>query len=145
MQTWYCLVAIGATLLGLSGCETVFHHGAPENYSQPTGLLGRWELVSVQGGMVPGTPPVPREVVEFAPDSTVRFYLNGQLQQQYRFRPTTGNFCTQLNPVQLLRFAGNNNPDRTYAYQISGTELILDGNICVDGTISRYRWLPSAQ
>ncbi|KUG09604.1 hypothetical protein [Solirubrum puertoriconensis] len=133
------LLASGLTTLG--ACNHLHSIEADDTETaRPTSLIGRWQLVSVKGGMVPN-PVVPPEELRIAADSTVRVYLAGTLAQQFRLRPTSGNFCTQLDPVQLVRFDEDKNPGITYAYQIKGDELTLDGNICVDGVIRRYRWI----
>ncbi|UYZ57373.1 hypothetical protein [Hymenobacter latericus] len=133
---YWLLFASG--VVGLGACNHL--HSIDAETAKPTSLIGRWQLVAVSGGMVPN-PTVPPEELRIAPDSTVRLYLAGALAQQFRLRPTSGNFCTQLQPVQLVRFDEASKPGITYAYQIKGDELILDGNICVDGVIRRYRWV----
>lgn len=137
MRPSHFLVAIG--LLGLSSC----HGTSPQEAQQtaPTGLLGRWKLVSRSGGMMPN-PTLPQESLEFGADSTVRIYQNGQLLQQYRFRATTAtDFCTNLpQPLRFVQFYVAGQPGgQTYAYQLQQNELVLDGNVCIDGTLSRYQ------
>lgn len=134
-------IPVFACLLTLGSCHSANPPDMPP--TDPTGLIGRWELVSRSGGMVPNA-TLPPETIEFAADSTVRIYLNGQLQQQYRFRPTTATgFCTNLpQPLRFVQFGTATQPGgQTYAYQVQQRELTLDGNVCVDGTLSRYRWV----
>jgi hypothetical protein len=137
------LLPLAAAALGLlPACHTITCTEEPT--AAPTGLVGRWELVSRTGGMVP-SPTLPQEVIEFAPDSTVRVYRNSQLLQEYRFRAVApSSFCTNLpQPYYFVRFKTLNpatNLEQLYVYQLQGNELVLDGNVCVDGTQSRYRW-----
>ncbi|AYA37132.1 hypothetical protein D3Y59_08750 [Hymenobacter oligotrophus] len=129
---------LASGLLALGACNHL--HSIDAETAQPTSLIGRWQPVGVKGGMVPN-PTVPPEELRIAPDSTVRLYHADALKQEFRLRPTTGNFCTQLEPVQLVRFDEGTKAGITYAYQIKGDELTLDGNICLDGVIRRYRWV----
>ncbi|WP_133257062.1 hypothetical protein [Hymenobacter edaphi] len=132
----------------LTACETLTCSDDPvEDAPGRASVFGRWELESSTGGMLPASAPTIREVIEFAPDSTVRIYRGEQLTQQYRLRPASGDFCTQLRPLRLLRLQAATPAEYspTFAYQLQGPYLLLDGNMCLDGTLSRYRWLEAAQ
>ncbi|MHA4809936.1 hypothetical protein ACX0G9_17615 [Flavitalea flava] len=127
-------------LISLGLLSTIFMACKKDKHAENQGLVGSWEIRSVEGGYSPtrgGTyAPGNGYVLQFT-DSKYYHYINGQAQDSGTYKiekELTNPFGPKKSKLTYIT-----DHSRAVYFQATGDTLtIYDGIISADGTISKY-------
>lgn len=135
-QSFYALVLLAA--LGACRDRAV----TPD----PTGLVGRWQLVARQCYCPAG--PVPDEAITFDANRGFRFFRDGKQVNEGTYDTSVGSVCSGAPSQPLLTFSGLSSSSSigpgSGSYTLQGKTLVIDqGTHCLaDVPVSTYEWRP---